>query len=551
MLLAGDEMGRTQGGNNNAYCQDSAVSWLDWGLAAAEQDLLQFTETLAGLRRDHAVFRRRRFFRGQVRGDEKGDIVWLTPAGGVMTDADWDAGYAKSLAVFLNGDAISEPDPRGGKITDDSFLLLFNAHSNPLTFTLPDGGYAAGWEVVIDTARAGDARGRSARRRTRSRSATAPSSCYGPRRDPAPAASRPDSTGLTADLAALYAYPDGRWLRANMVSSADGAATLTGASAGLSSDTDRRLFALLRTLSDVILVGAATVRTERYKPARQPRSPGVTCGRAARRPRRSRWSRRRLDLDPDSPLITAAPADARTIVITTAQAPPDIRAALEPHADVIVAGEESVDFKAAVAALAERGHRRLLAEGGPHLLAELLAAGLLDELCLTIGPLLAGPGPGRIVAGPPARRRPAARPGSRPGGGRLPVLPLHQENQIIRPNEAGAAPPPARSGTGQQAALEADGHGGGPVVDAELGVDVQQVGLDRGLADEQAGAPPPGWSSRARSAPSISSSRWLSGSLAGCADLAEQPGGDRRRQHRLASGRGPDAAQQLVAAGSP
>jgi glycogen operon protein len=128
------------------------VSWLDWGLAAAEQDLLQFTETLAGLRRDHAVFRRRRFFRGQVPGDEKGDIVWLTPAGGVMTDADWGAGYAKSLAVYLNGDAISEPDPRGGKITDDSFLLLFNAHSNPLTFTLPDSSYAAGWEVIVDTA---------------------------------------------------------------------------------------------------------------------------------------------------------------------------------------------------------------------------------------------------------------------------------------------------------------------------------------------------------------------------------------------------------------
>jgi isoamylase len=155
MLLAGDEMGRTQGGNNNAYCQDSSVSWLDWGMAAAEQDLLQFTETLAGLRRDHAVFRRRRFFTGQVPGGEKGDIVWLTPAGGVMTDEDWGASYAKSLAVFLNGDAISEPDPRGGKITDDSFLLLFNAHSNPLTFTLPEAGYAAGWEVVIDTARPG------------------------------------------------------------------------------------------------------------------------------------------------------------------------------------------------------------------------------------------------------------------------------------------------------------------------------------------------------------------------------------------------------------
>jgi len=98
------------------------------------------------------VFRRRRFFRGQGPDGEKGDIIWLTPAGEVMTDADWGASYARSLAVFLNGDAISEPDPRGGKIADDKFLLLFNAHNNQLTFTLPEASYAAGWEVVIDTA---------------------------------------------------------------------------------------------------------------------------------------------------------------------------------------------------------------------------------------------------------------------------------------------------------------------------------------------------------------------------------------------------------------
>ncbi len=152
MLLAGDEMGRTQAGNNNAYCQDNEISWVDWGRAAAEQDLLQFTETLAGLRRDHPVFRRRRFFRGQGPSDEKGDLAWLTPAGEQMTDADWGASYANSLGAFLNGDAISEPDPRGGKVTDAKFLLLFNAHSNPLTFTLPEASYAAGWEVVIDTA---------------------------------------------------------------------------------------------------------------------------------------------------------------------------------------------------------------------------------------------------------------------------------------------------------------------------------------------------------------------------------------------------------------
>jgi riboflavin biosynthesis pyrimidine reductase len=107
----------------------------------------------------------------------------------------------------------------------------------------------------------------------------------------------------------------------------------------------------------------------------------------------------RLDLDPDSPLVTEAPADARTIVITTASAPADRRDQLARHADVIIAGEKSVDLQAATAGLAERGHRRMLAEGGPHLLAQLAGAGLLDELCLTIGPLLAGPGPGRILAG--------------------------------------------------------------------------------------------------------------------------------------------------------
>jgi riboflavin biosynthesis pyrimidine reductase len=211
--------------------------------------------------------------------------------------------------------------------------------------------------------------------------------------------------GDDPDLVGLYAYPDGQWLRANMVSSADGAASLNGVTHGLSSDTDRRVFALLRTLCDVILVGASTVREEKYKPART----------------RELWSRlrdgrpptppiavvsRRLDLDPDSPLISAAPEHARTIVITVAQAPADRRAALARHADVIVAGDETVDPKAAVGALADRGHRRMLAEGGPWLLAHLLEAGLLDELCLTISPLLAGPGASRIVAGPHAATPP-------------------------------------------------------------------------------------------------------------------------------------------------
>jgi isoamylase len=159
MLLAGDEIGRTQRGNNNAYCQDNEVSWVDWGLAAAEPDLLQFTQALADLRRDHPVFRRRRFFRGhpQATGEETGDIVWLTPTGAEMTQEDWGASDAKSLGVFLNGEAISEPDPRGETITDAKFLLLFNAHSQPRTFTLPQARLAAGWQVVIDTAQPGAA----------------------------------------------------------------------------------------------------------------------------------------------------------------------------------------------------------------------------------------------------------------------------------------------------------------------------------------------------------------------------------------------------------
>jgi len=207
------------------------------------------------------------------------------------------------------------------------------------------------------------------------------------------------------DLVELYAYPDGQWLRANMVSSADGASSLNGVTRGISSRTDRRVFALLRTLCDVILVGASTVREEKYKPARtrelwshlrdgRPPTPPIAV------------VSRRLDLDPDSPLISAAPEHARTIVITVAQAPADRRAALARHADVIVAGDETVDPKAAVRALADRGHRRMLAEGGPRLLAHLLEAGLLDELCLTISPLLAGPGASRIVAGPHAAAPP-------------------------------------------------------------------------------------------------------------------------------------------------
>ena len=154
MLAAGDEMGRTQGGNNNAYCQDNEISWVDWSRASTERDMLAFTHRLGKLRRQHPVFRRRRFFTGAfVAGTGRGvtDIAWLTPAGEEMTEADWRAGYAKSVAVFLNGSAISEPDPRGDPVTDLKFLLLFNAGAEPITFTLPELKLGIDWEIVVDT----------------------------------------------------------------------------------------------------------------------------------------------------------------------------------------------------------------------------------------------------------------------------------------------------------------------------------------------------------------------------------------------------------------
>jgi glycogen operon protein len=163
MMLAGDEIGRTQAGNNNAYCQDNEISWMDWSRAASERDLLAFTQRLARLRRRHPVFRRRRFFKGAYTSTGDGlvadgnvDIAWLTPAGDEMTEADWRASYAKSVAVFLNGSAITEPDPRGDRVTDKKFLLLLNAGEEPITFTIPEalgsaGGAATDWEIVIDT----------------------------------------------------------------------------------------------------------------------------------------------------------------------------------------------------------------------------------------------------------------------------------------------------------------------------------------------------------------------------------------------------------------
>jgi riboflavin biosynthesis pyrimidine reductase len=211
------------------------------------------------------------------------------------------------------------------------------------------------------------------------------------------------------DLAAAYAYPPlpdepgeagalGTWVRANMVASADGAAMVKGLSGGLSSDDDRRLFHLLRGLADVILVGAGTARAEGYGPVR-PRGEWARMRAGRRSSPPIAVVTQMIDLDLSGPMFTEAPGDARTIVLTTRAASPDRRARAARDADVVIAGTHRVDVAAALAALAARGLRRVLAEGGPHLLGQLVAASLLDELCLTVSPLLVGGEAGRVLAG--------------------------------------------------------------------------------------------------------------------------------------------------------
>ena len=152
MLLAGDEMGRSQRGNNNAYCQDSPVSWVDWALDEHQQALLAFTQRMVALRERHPVFKRRDFFQGRpLFGSSVRDIVWLQPDGTEMTEEAWGQGHARALAVFLSGDGLNEVDSRGQSLRDDSFLLLFNAHSEEVPFTLGSSLADDTGEVLIDT----------------------------------------------------------------------------------------------------------------------------------------------------------------------------------------------------------------------------------------------------------------------------------------------------------------------------------------------------------------------------------------------------------------
>ena len=155
MISHGDEIGRTQSGNNNVYCQDSALSWMDWSMLETNADLLSFARSVTSLRKAHPVFRRRRFFEGEsiLTGQIERDIAWLTKGGVEMTAEDWNSGF-KSVAVFLNGQAIPEPNARGERVVDDSFLLCFNAHKAPVEFFTPDGDYATEWTADLDTSAA-------------------------------------------------------------------------------------------------------------------------------------------------------------------------------------------------------------------------------------------------------------------------------------------------------------------------------------------------------------------------------------------------------------
>jgi glycogen operon protein len=150
MLLGGDEIGRTQRGNNNAYCQDNEISWYDWD--SADTTLFEFTRWLIHFRKQHPVFKRRGWFQGRpIHGTNVTDIGWFTPDGLEMAEEQWGEGFAKALGVFLNGEGINSLDDRGERIVDDSFYLLFNAHYEPLAFALPQRKWGEEWVLILDS----------------------------------------------------------------------------------------------------------------------------------------------------------------------------------------------------------------------------------------------------------------------------------------------------------------------------------------------------------------------------------------------------------------
>jgi glycogen operon protein len=154
MICAGDEMGRTQRGNNNAYCQDNDISWIHWDRTPAEDDLLRFVKYMITMLNEQPVLRRRRFFQGRsIRGGEVKDITWFEPNGSEMSDVGWGAGFARSLAVRLVGTEIEETDENGDPIVGDTLFLMFNAHHDAIRFVLPPHEEGQRWERLLDTSR--------------------------------------------------------------------------------------------------------------------------------------------------------------------------------------------------------------------------------------------------------------------------------------------------------------------------------------------------------------------------------------------------------------
>jgi isoamylase len=154
MICAGDEMGRTQGGNNNAYCQDNEISWLDWDLSELDRELLEFARRLTRIQQEHPVFTRRHFFQGtHIRDSELEDITWFRPDGEEMTEEEWNSNHFRCFGMRLAGDAMIEWNEIGERVTDDSFLLLLNADTKTIPFTLPRSAPDVRWELVLDTYR--------------------------------------------------------------------------------------------------------------------------------------------------------------------------------------------------------------------------------------------------------------------------------------------------------------------------------------------------------------------------------------------------------------
>jgi glycogen operon protein len=153
MMLGGDEIDRTQGGNNNAYCQDNEISWFDWTMSPEKERLRQFWSRMIRFRREHPIFHRRNFFQGRpVRGSGVKDVIWLNPEGHEMTDAEWRESQARSLGMYLSGEGLSETDDKGRPLSDATFLVLFNAHDKAVRFRLPDFEAGSRWLMVVDTA---------------------------------------------------------------------------------------------------------------------------------------------------------------------------------------------------------------------------------------------------------------------------------------------------------------------------------------------------------------------------------------------------------------